>query len=227
MAQLTPQTGQNLIDNFGQDTGDTTELSTVASLALAEKWYRIILGDRDWEFLKKSSTGTVSVANGVATISVPTDFDHFAINAQPTDPEIAIDTYVDGNGSPKVIYLQCTSGVYTPYRIIDFSARRQYLNQAGFCYLDVKNNLITFTQAPTISDLSYEFDYIYAPDMLTLTTSPVFPARFHDAIHHGMATDDQIFQLFDRSHSYLAENANQYKSILSLMGFWNAQLQNM
>lgn len=223
----TPQNGQTLIDNFNQDTGDTTELSTVASLSLLNKRYRLVLNDRDFEFLKKAATGTISVSNGIATITPPADFDHFAINAQATDIAIGIDQtgFGLGNASPKVIFVSTSTGVYTPFQIVDFSARRQYFNKNGYAYYDMVNNLITFTVAPTAADLTYEFDYIYSPDDIALATFPVLPAKFHDVLHHAMAIDDMIFQLFDRSHSYAAENKAQYDDFMSQLRFWNAQFQ--
>lgn len=221
----TPQNGQTLINNFEQDTGDTTELSTTAELALLNKRYRLILNDRDWEFLKKAATGTIAVdANGVATITPPVDFDHFAINALTTDIAVGADNggFGMGNASPKVIFVGTQK---TPYQIINFSDRRQYVNKVGYAYFDMVNNLITFTAAPTGTDLSYEFDYIYSPNDIALATFPVIPAQFHDILHHAMAVDDMIFQLFDRSHSYAKENQAAYQDFLTQLRFWNAQFQ--
>jgi hypothetical protein len=90
-------TGQDIINNFERYTGDTTELSTQAELDLANKIYRKMLNDRDWEFLKKTASGTITVTNGVATITPPSDFSHFAINNQTTD--IAQETL--NNASPR------------------------------------------------------------------------------------------------------------------------------
>lgn len=219
----TPQNGQTLIDKFEQDTGDTTELSTTAELALLNSRYRLVLSDRDWEFLKKNATGTIAVsASGVATLTLPADFDHFTINGQTTDIAIGVDDgkFGIGNASPKIIFV---SAAKTPYQIINFSDRRQYLNKSGYAYIDLVNNLVTFTQAPTGSDLSYDFDYIYAPDDITLSTFPVVPAQFQDVFHYGMAVDDMIFQLFDRSHSYAKENQANYDLWMGRLCFWNAQ----
>lgn len=232
---MEPQNGQIIIDNFNQDTGFTTDLSTTAQLALANKWYRKVLSDRDWEFLKKSATGTITVTNGVATIAQPSDFKQFSINGQATDIAVGVGSSYGygsqagpspiGNASPRVIFVAVNTGVYQPYQIINFSARNMYANKNGYCYLDVVNKVITFTVTPTGSDLSYSFDYIYMPPSLTLTTTPVFPADYHDIIHHGMATDDVIFQIFDSSRSYAKENAAQYKDYLASLQLYNAQLQ--
>jgi hypothetical protein len=211
---------QDIINKFETYTGDTTELSTQDELDLANKIYRKIQNDRPWEWLKKTATGTVSGT----TIAPPSDFAYFAENNQATD--IAQETV--NNASPKVIFISTTSGVYNPWQIVNFSDRRQFLNQQGYAWFDAGNNVITLAAAPNATDLSYEFDYIYTPPALTLTpspTSPIFPVQFHDIIFHGMALDDMIIQLFDRTHSYQQENQAAYDDLLSQLRYWNAQLQ--
>ena len=219
--------GTDIIAQFEKDTGDTTELSSSEELTLANRIYNKVLNDRDWEFLKKPANGTITIGNGVATIPLPADFDHFAINAQATDMAVGVNDngYGVGNASPKVIFVSTATGVYAPYQIVNFSDRRQYFNKNGYCYTDYVNNQVVFTVVPTTSDLTYEFDYIYLPPALTLTTSPVFP-KCHDVIHFGMAVDDMIIQLFDRTHSYAAENGKNYQEQLSQLRYYNSQLIN-
>lgn len=227
---MTKLTGQNIVDLFNQDTGDTTELSPVAELQLANKIAgEIYSAGPDWEFLKKEATGIIAVdGNGIATITVPTDFNRFSVNGQATDIAIGVDNgaFGIGNASPKVIFVSATSGVYTPYQIVNFSDRRAVYNKRGYAWYDMVNNLITFALAPTASDLSYSFDYIYSPPAFTLLTYPALPSDFHDMVHHGMALDDMIFQLFDRSHSYQAENKAKFDDYMSRMRLWNAQFVN-
>jgi hypothetical protein len=218
---ISPLTGQDIIDKFELYTGDTTELSTQDELYLVNKIYGDVCNDRPWEWLKKTATGTITVTNGVATITPPADFLYFVENSQATN--IAYET--QNNASPKVIFLATATGLYDPYQIINFSDRRQFLNQVGYAYLDTVNNLITFTKVPTETDLTYEFDYIYTPPAITLTTSPVFPALYHDIIFHGMAVDDMIIQLFDREKTYAKENQAGYDSMMTKLRYYNAQLQ--
>lgn len=224
---LTTQHTTDIITKFETYLDDSSELSSQEELELANKIYQEICDDRPWEFLKKAATGTLTVSNGVATIPVPSDFKNFAENNQATDGAVS----TDNNASPKVIFLSTTTGVYTPYQIVNFSDRRQYLNSLGYAYLDLSNNQIVFTALPSVADLSYEFDYIKIPPDLTAATTapysdPLFPARFWDAIYHKMAADDQIIQIFDRAHSYLNENLGRYKEIMSNMALWNANLIN-
>ncbi len=80
------------------------------------------------------------------------------------------------------------------------------------------------------ADPTWEFDYIKTPADLTAATGspysdPLFPAKFWDAIYHGMAGDDMIIQLFDRSHSYAQEHAARYLSILNDLRQWDALQQ--
>lgn len=212
----TPLTGQDIIDRFERYTGDTTELSTAEELSLANKVLREIFGDRDWNFLKKNATGTLSGS----TITPPLDFDHFAINNLETDISVG-----SGNASPKVIFLGVTTGVYAPFQIVNFSDRRQYANRSGYCWYDMVNRQIKFSTAPVLSDMSYEFDYIYSPGDITLATSPVLPSQFHEIVQHGMAVDDMIIQLFDRSKSYAKENEAKFDSWMSQLRFWNSQFE--
>lgn len=211
-------TAQDLINKFEQYTGDTTELSTQAELDLVNKIYRQVCNDRPWEWLKKTATGTITVTNGVATITPPAGFKYFAENSQATD----ISQETENNASPKVIFV---TAQYVPFQIVNFSDRRQFLNQLGYAYYDAVNNLITFTQTPTSTDLTYEFDYIYQPTALILTTSPVFNSDYHDLIFHGMVLDDLAIQLFDRTHSYKAENQKSFDDLMAQLRYQNAQLQ--
>ena len=117
---------QAILDKFEEYTGDTTELSSDQELDLANKVYRMIQNDRPWEWLKKSVSGTVSVNGTLATITPPSDFSYFAENHQATN----IAREPRGDESPKVIFLSTATGVYQPWKIINFSDRRQNLNRA-------------------------------------------------------------------------------------------------
>jgi hypothetical protein len=203
----------DIISKFEQYTGDTTELSSSAELDLANKIYRQIQNDRPWEWLKKTASGTVSGTS----VAVPADFSYFTENHQATN--IAIET-----NHPKVIFISTATGVYSPWHIVNFSDRRQYLNQQGYAWYDAVNNVITLSQAPNATDLTYEFDYVYLAPDLTTSTAPLFPSQFHDIIFHGMACDDMTIQLFARSHSYLTENQNAYQALLNQLRYWNSAL---
>ena len=202
----------DIIARFELYVDDGTELSTSEELDLANKIYKMVCNYRPWEFLKTTFTGTQTAG----VITLPTDFGYLCNNAQSTDSSVA----QNYETAPKVIYLGTTM---TPVRIINWSDRRQYLNQ-NVAYVDLTDSTIKFIQTPT--DTAVEFDYIKVPDDLILNSAPIFPSRFHDIIYHGMAYDDFAIQLFDKARSYANENKAKYDSLLRDMGYWNAQSFN-
>lgn len=206
-------TTQDIINKFEQLVDDTTELSTSEELALAEKIYRKVLNNRQWEFLKKQFTGST---NGTDYVILPSDFAYPADNYNYTDNTIET---VHGS-RPCVVFV---GDNYQPYRVVNFSDRMQYRNNTNVCWFDIVNNKLMFATTQT-SGKQVIFDYIYNPEALTTGTSPVFPSRFHDIIAHGMAADDFAIQLFDKSKSYQKENEIQYASYLADMAYYNSQL---
>lgn len=212
---------QDLITKFELQVSDITELSGKEELDLANRIYFKICDDRPWEFLKTQASGTISTDASGAFIPIPTDFSHFIEDNQMTD-----NTYtIDNNAAPKVVYI-INGTTYIPYQIINYSDRRKYVTRTGFCYLDTANSVIRFTGGVAPQYTSYEFDYIKRPATLTLTTGPVFPSTYWELIVFGMATDNDIIQLSDKSKSYEADNDAKYQSLLLDMQNWNSKLIN-
>jgi hypothetical protein len=208
-----PLTGQQIINKFHLYTGDQSELSTQDELDLLNKVYDDVLNTRPWEFLKKSVSGSILTDAIGAYIPLPADFRYFIENNQKTDNA---DTTFN-NASPKVIFVGPN---FTPYQIVNYSDRRQFRTSSGFCYPDLANNVIRFTVAPTES--TYEFDYIYNWSALTLATSPLFPADFHDMLYQLMSVDSTIINLFDRAHSYAPENQKAADDMMRKLVYWNS-----
>lgn len=200
-------TTQEIINHFRLLVGDTTDLSSSEELALAEKWYRRVLKDRPWEFLKTSFTGTISGS----TMPLPTDFGGIVPNSNYTDNTIEAGSYTVAIGSN-----------YSPYRVVNFSDKNQYRNQSQVTWIDFKNNQLVFSTVGA-NGQSINFDYLYKPPMLTLSTSPVFDSDFHYIIAHGMASDDFDIQLFDKNKSYAQENLAKYNKYLLDMQYHYAQ----
>ena len=198
----------DIINNFEIYVDDGTELSSSEELSLANKIYRQVCNYRPWEWLKKVASG--SIVNG--QITLPTDFNYVCSNAQSSDSSVG-QTY---ETAPKVIYVGSN---YDPIRLVNFSDRRNYRYE-NVAYIDPTDSKIKFIQTPT--QTTYEFDYIKVPVDLTLATSPIFPAQFHDIIYHGMAVDDYMIQQFDKARSYKPENEAKYISILKDMSYANA-----
>jgi len=211
-------TGQEIISMFELQVDDVTELSSVAELAVLNRVYFRICGNRPWEFLKTNATGNITVNGVTAEITLPSDFSHFYENYQYTDN--AISTQI--NQAPKVVYVGTEMA---PYYIVNYSDRNQYKNQGGVCYLDLANNKLVFPRVPTTS-LTYSMDYIKVPAKITAATSPVFPERFQDILAFGMAVQNDIMQLSPKAKSYAGENKILHDEILAEMALWNANLQN-
>lgn len=208
-------TGQELLNKFHLYTGDQSELSSADELDLLNKCYDDVMQRRPWEFLKKTASGSISSDATSSYITVPDDFRYFIENNQKTDNSST--TY--NNASPKVIFVGSN---YTPYQIVNFSDRRQFLNQTGFAYLSLADNKIRFTATPV--DSTYEFDYIKQWDALTTGTSPIFPADLHDMLYQMMAVDSVIINLFDRAHSYAVENQNAADDAFKKLCYYNSML---
>lgn len=202
-------TTPEILAKFELYVDDGTELSSSEELALANKIHTQVCNYRPWEFLKKTATG--SIVSG--EITLPSDFAYLANNSQSTDSSVS----VQDETAPKAVLVGAN---LTPYRVVNFSDRRQYQNQ-NVCYVDLSDSKIKFVVTPT--ETAYEFDYIKVPEAMTTATGPAFPARFHDIIHHGMASDDYMIQQFDKARSYAKENQSSYNTILKDMSFWNAQ----
>lgn len=202
-----------IISNFELYVDDTTELSSVEELALANKSYYFVCDERPWEFLKTEWASTTTGANYV---SLPSDFSYFFENNSYTENNES----VEDNKSPKVILVNGQK-----YNLINWSDRRQYANRNGYCYVDVANSRLYFTVVPA-SGLSISADYIKIPAALTLVTSPIFPERFQHAIYHRMAIDDMIIQIFDKARSYADANQKAYDSYIASMALWNSNLLN-
>lgn len=212
-------TGAEIIAQFEQYVDDLTELSTTQELILVNKIYHKICDLRPWEFLKKEKTGTMTTTT---TIAFPDDFSHLLENFNYTDNSISTEI----NSKPCVVFISSNGGsTYNPFRVVNWSDRRQYVNTNGVCYIDYAASVITFPYAQSSGAL-YNFDYKSVPTNLTTGTSPVFPDRFQHAIYHGMAVDDMIIQLFDKARSYAKENQGAYKDYVDSMALWNANLQN-
>jgi hypothetical protein len=197
-----------IISRFELQTDDSTELSSAEELDLANKIYQQVCSFRPWEFLKTTKTGSIVAGQ----ITLPTDFAYLANNYQSTDSSVA----TESETAPKVVFVGTNLDAY---RVVNFSDRRQYVNQ-NVCYIDPSDSKIKFIVTPTAT--TYEFDYIKVPADLTLSTSPIFPARFHDIIAYGMASDDYVIQQSDLSKGLMQANMKKYQDVLNDMSYANA-----
>jgi len=150
-------------------------------------------GERDWEFLKKSGNPTPSTTTVGGTYTtaytLPIDFGH----------EIKI--YVGDNE-----VFPITQEEAIRYKGID----RRY-------FIDMANKYLYFTGTIATSE-TITIIYTIFTDDLTLTTSPVWPARFQKIIAHdgaqiylsGIDTDD----LSARMYPFLKQQGDLLKDTM-------------
>lgn len=207
-----------LITDFELQVNDVTELSSSEELSILNRVYQKVCADRPWEFLKTSSSGTMS-GSGIDGyyITIPSDFGYFYDNNTYTDNTIS----AQNNASPKVIFIGSNR---TPYQIVNYSDRVQYLGKTGYAYVDLVNSKIYFTGTPVST--TYLMDYIKIPPLLTTSDYPIFNGRFHDILVFGMAVDNEIIQLSPKAQSYAPENQVKYNEYLKDMQYHYSQMIN-
>lgn len=207
---------EEIITAFELQVNDVTELSTSEEFSILNRVYQKVCSERPWEFLKTPASGTMS---GSGTdgyyITLPSDFAFFSPNSEWTDNTIS----PQNNSVPAVIFVGTS---YSPYKIVNFSDRRQYLGNTGYAYLDLANSKIVFTGIPVST--TYSFDYIKVPTTLIAGATPVIPTRFQDILVYGMATQNDVLQLSPLASSYQKQNQDLYDQWMLDMAYWNSQL---
>lgn len=189
MAQLT---GTEIIARFQLQVDDSSELSTDEELDLLNEVYNDIADDREWEWLRKTATGTTSVS--VPYIALPSDFKNIVPNR-------------DGRS---VVFV---GSDFREYEVVPYSARRDYRDQSGICYIDIPNFRLYFTLQPTSAE-TVEYEYIHRPTAILAGTSPLFKGK-NEIIAYGMAAKFNPMELSEKSSSYRIENLAEYRRLLS------------
>ena len=202
-----------ILSRFEMYVDDNSELSSTEELALLNEKYHTLLADRTWNFNKTTTTSTQSTS--VPYVSLAADFSFLLPNYNYTEMFASND-----QGSAPVVVFVGTD--YTPYRVINWSDRRQYRNQDGYAYVDYPNTRLYFTLQPA-SAKSIEYDYYKAVSDLTTSDSPAFPSEFHPIIYLDMALDDDIIQRYPKAESYLAENRAKRDEKYRQLAYWDSQ----
>lgn len=208
-------TANEIITTFELLVNDVTELSTAEELSLLNRIYFKICRSRPWEALKTAASGTM-LGSGVDGyyITIPSDFAFFSPNYQYTDNTISSQQ----NSVPVVIFVGTN---YAPYKVVNFSDRRQYLGQTGYAYLDLANSKIVMCGTPVST--TYSFDYIKVPAVLVGASTPaLIPTDMQDMIAFGMAVDNSILQLSPKATSYQLENQMKYDSYMLDLAYLNS-----
>lgn len=194
-------TWTEIIARFQLQVDDSSELSSDESLVLANEIYTEIQNDRNWEWLKKTYSGTTSTT--VPYVALPTDFKTLSPNKYGTT----------------IIFIGSN---FQEYKVVPYSNRRQYRDTDGYCYLDIPNSRLYFTKQPT-SAQAIEYDYVMVAPELTTATSPLFIETLHDVISYWMASKFDPIQLTNQGESYQRINTGLYWQKLTQLRLLDAK----
>ena len=208
---------QQILLDFEKQVDDVTGLSDTEELMVLNRVVQKIC-KIPFEFLKVNKTGSITTSGGVSYIDIPADFQFFTTNSGYTENYQSNDT----GKAKKVIFIGSN---YVPYEIINYSDRRQYRNQGGFCYIDFAANKIYFTLTPT-EGTTYDFDYCKVHSKLTTADAPLWPERFDDVVVYGMSVENDIIEKSPKAKAYTKENQSFYVNRLADMKSWNNKLLN-
>lgn len=192
---------REILDKFYLWANDQ-DLGDLDALDLANEEYRDILEEREWEFLKKTTSGLVTSIT-VPYIDLPADFGRLISK--------------DSSKQNRVIRVGST---YQQYREVAYDTIRNNRTNTQGWYIDDSANRLYFTTQPA-SVQSVEFDYLYTPADLVLTpspTSPVFPMEgAHKAIPLRMAGNFTMMEGAEKGRSYQDEMLAEADKRLSRM----------
>ena len=194
-------TGDDIITRFNLQVDDSSELSDIEALDLANEVYEDICNDRPWEWLRATYTGVQSAS--LPYVALPADFKKI----MPNDDNAA------------VVFVGTAR---TPYQVVPYAERNAVRDQYGYCYIDTPNGRLVFTKQPT-SAAAIEFDYIKVQTAIAANTSPIFRANFHKIIPYGMAADFTPIEQPERANSWQKENREKYDALLEDMAVEDAE----
>ena len=208
---------QQILDKFYLQAQDSSELSSVEALDLLNDIYWDVQDDRAWEWLKTTYTGTTSTT--VPYISLPTDFKYLVPNYNwvgTSFTNLWVPVGYSSNPLPTniwnitVVFRGTNRNVY---QVIPFSEKDNYYNINNYCYIDLVNSRLYFTVQPTLAE-SVTYTYIKVAPDVTVSTSPIFRAGFHNIIAYWMAANFNVLQMTDKAQSYRMENLQLYNDTL-------------
>lgn len=193
---MTGQEIKDLFENLIDDTIDSDFAIDLMNLA-KEK----IETERAWEFLKKKDN-TQSVVSG---------------DTYETEKDLPADFF-----SPIALYVENDN---VPYSQISFQMQERFKDSGRKWYLDLASNKFYICGSKANTKSIYLF-YIYNTDDLTLTTSPVFSAKFHKRIAFEMVSLIESGVDGDTLNFRMSEEHKLQMSILKKgMIFWDAQIK--
>lgn len=202
----------DVIKDFELFMDDTTELSTVEEIRIAEKHSQRIANQYPWLKLRKEGSGTVASR----TVALPTRFDYLVENYNET----AMNEYADGP-----VVLVGTSR--KPYKVVSYEDRKRYVDRNGYVYVDISNDVLAFTGSDANGE-TVSFDYQEYPATLTDASDTLWiPDRFVPALYHSMCVDDFVIQQSEKARSYRDENLAAAQMWINEMRAWDGRLRQM
>lgn len=217
-----------LSDKLFLQVDDSSQLSTAEALDLINDIYSDVCDDRAWSWLQSTFSGSTSTS--VPYVALPSDFNCLLPNVSNSIgywygnlgvPRGYLQAMYTPGASVSVVFVGTT---YSPYRIIEFSERRNYRDADGFAYIDIPNARLVFTKQPTTAQ-AIEFDYKKIPAAILAATSPLFRTSFHSVLAYGAAARFDTLQLTDKSQSYQRENMMLYEKQLESMRLDDARIK--
>jgi hypothetical protein len=198
-----------ILNSFHIFTDDMSELSTEEEIVVLNKAVQTILNDRQWEFMRKTYTG--SVAN--SEITIPSDFNMFMPNFNDnTEVNYPLQS---------VVYISNDKTKYMPH--IPYGSR----NQKQGAYIDKQNGKIKFTEILT-NGTQIEFDYNYTPvPISTINDTIPLPQEVHHYLGQIMAIDDDIIQKSEKARSNIDQNNKALAQLMSDLRRINTRYLNI
>lgn len=199
-------TGEQIIDRFRFLVDDDT-LSSDDEVAILNVAYDRLMAMRDWHFLEKSDSSN-TVALNTAAYSLPSDF------LKP------LRAWINRSGEE----------TYHELQPVPFRERLKYSGSSRYFYIDAANGNLVLTDTPVSGSdwigASIVIDYLYQPDQLTTSTSPVFNRAFHNILAYEMAYHYYYNDQGEKSRSWDGELKGEYEKMKNQMYAWDDAIKN-
>lgn len=196
-------TGQNILDLFDTLTDGLSELSADGKLALANRKYKEVANERDWEWLR--TTATKTIASG--EIALESNFKKFVPNEY-------------GQEAPYKWVFYIGQSVYPILRLAE---RKRF---DSYAYYDQANSKIVLPDNFNKNGESAEYDYFRSVDDLTTATSPLIDNEdYHAVIAYLMAVEHYDIDQTEAGRSKRAEYQNTADNIMENMEYDDNQLK--
>jgi len=185
---------QTVINKFRVWVDDASELSPEEEVDLAQEKLDEFLGERTWDFLKK--TATVSIVSN--EITLPTDFKYILKTGLPEE----------------YLYVKVDT---KKIRLVSLQDRDSWGGE-NVAYIDYAESKIKFTN-PTTGVST--FDYVRESDEITINSEIIGPRSVGYAIGRLMARDFYTLDQTEFGRSQYAANDAAYEKLLGQMSVHN------